>query len=66
VHHSMKSSKLRNYSAIVGEANKMLERDGKPFRFGADGIAICKECGLTWYPNERYYPACEHNKEWQS
>jgi len=44
----------------------MLERDGKPFRFGADGIAICKECGLTLVSNERYYPACEHNKEWQS
>lgn len=56
----------RDYHAIVIDANKALARDNEPYRFGCDGIAICKECGLTWFPNERYYPACEHNKQWQS
>ena len=57
--------KVGNYYAIVASANAVLERDGEPYRFGSDGIAVCKECGLTWFPNERYYPACVHNKEWQ-
>ena len=54
---------MKSYPAIVVEANKMLERDGESYRFGCDGIAVCKECGATWFPNDRYYPACEHNKE---
>jgi hypothetical protein len=53
-----------DYHAIVIWANKCLERDGEPFKFTASGIAVCKECSLTWFPNERSYPACEHFKEW--
>ena len=64
----MTSPVQSDYRAIVIEANKALERDGKPYRFGFDGIAVCKECGLTWFPGKRYYPffVCEHNREWMS
>ena len=58
--------RIGDYTDIVKAANKLLARDGAPYRFGVSGIALCPVCGLAWFPNDRQYPACEHNLEWQS
>ena len=51
---------MTSYWDAIIEDNKQLEEWGMPYRYGADGIAVCKDCGRTWFASERKYAACEH------
>ena len=50
------------WDAIISD-NKALECAGMPYRYGADGIAICAKCGQKYFRADRIDTQekdCEH------
>ena len=55
--------KTESYWAGINTDNKALEQAGMPYRYGADGIALCATCGQTYFrADRRNYPNsdCPH------
>ena len=46
----MKSSSY--WDGIIAD-NKALAANGMPYRYGADGIAVCATCGMTYFRADR-------------
>lgn len=40
--------------------NRALENAGMPYRYTASGIAVCAECGNTYFRRDRITQDCTH------
>lgn len=53
-----------SYWAAINADNRALERAGMPYRYGADGIAVCATCGQKYFRRDRIgftgEPDCQH------
>ena len=42
-----------SYTDAMHADNRALARAGMPYRYGADGIAICENCGQKYFRADR-------------
>ena len=50
----------KSYWEPIIADNRALENAGMPYRWKADGYAVCAECGQLYFRADRSYPDCEH------